>query len=68
MSLADRIKRYEKTFSFSTLNRMPVMIRVDGRAFHTFTRQRYFNKPFDHRLMDAMVKAACDVAKEMQGF
>jgi len=25
MSLADRIKRYEKTFSFQTMNRMPVM-------------------------------------------
>lgn len=66
MSLADRIKRYEKTFSFQTLNRMPVMIRVDGRAFHTFTRG--FRKPFDPNLIEAMVHAAAEVAKEMQGF
>ena len=66
MSLADRIKRYEKTFSFSTLNRMPVMIRVDGRAFHTFTKG--LNKPFDHRLIDAMVLSARDVVRDMQGF
>lgn len=66
MSLADRIKRYEKTFSFQTMNRMPVMIRVDGRAFHTFTKG--MNKPFDKSLINAMVFAACDVAKEMQGF
>jgi len=66
MSLADRIKRYEKTFSFQTLNRMPVMIRVDGKAFHTFTRD--LNKPFDRGFIDAMVSAACEVAKGMQGF
>jgi tRNA(His) 5'-end guanylyltransferase len=66
MSLADRIKRYEKTFSFQTLNRMPVMIRVDGKAFHTLTRD--LNKPFDRGFIDAMVSAASEVAKEMQGF
>ena len=66
MSLADRIKRYEKTFSPMTVRRMPVMIRVDGRAFHTFTR--HSEKPFDKKLMAAMVAAALEVAKDMQGF
>lgn len=66
MLLADRIKRYEKTFSFQTLNRMPVMIRVDGKAFHTLTRD--LNKPFSRSFIDAMVSSACEVTKEMQGF
>jgi tRNA(His) 5'-end guanylyltransferase len=48
------------------MNRMPVMIRVDGRAFHTFTKG--IGKPFCKGLIDAMVRAACDVAGEMQGF
>ena len=66
MKLAERIKKYEKTFCHSALKRMPLIIRVDGRAFHTFTR--YLHKPFDHDLMDAMTNAAEYVAKDMQGF
>lgn len=65
-SLGDRIKRYEKTFSYSTLRRMPVMIRVDGRAFHALTRGMV--KPFDSTLMAAMVASAVDTARDMQGF
>lgn len=66
MSLGDRIKRYEKTFSFMAVHRMPVMIRVDGRAFHTFTR--HLKRPFDSEFVSAMVAAAMEVAKDMQGF
>jgi tRNA(His) guanylyltransferase len=66
MSLTDRIKRYEKTFSFQTMNRMPVMIRVDGRAFHNFTRE--LDKPFSRHFINAMVWSALEVAKEIQGF
>jgi len=66
MSLGDRIKRYEKTFSHMALKRMPLMIRVDGRAFHTLTRG--MKRPFDNDLIGAMVKAALFAAKDMQGF
>jgi tRNA(His) 5'-end guanylyltransferase len=55
MQLADRIKSYEKTFTYSALRRMPLIIRVDGRAFHTFTKS--LGKPFDKRLMAAMVES-----------
>lgn len=65
-SLGDRIKKYEKVFNFSAIHRLPVMIRVDGRAFHTFTKNCI--KPFDEELIKAMVRSAIDVAKEMQGF
>lgn len=65
-NLGDRIKRYEKTFSHTALKRMPLIIRVDGRAFHTFTKD--LNKPFDTDFMGAMVMAAYTVAKDMQGF
>jgi tRNA(His) 5'-end guanylyltransferase len=66
MTLGDRIKRYEKTFHYMTLRKMPVMIRVDGRAFHTFTR--HCEKPFDSKLIQAMLYAAIESASEMQGF
>ena len=66
MRLGDRIKKYEKTFYHSALKRMPLMIRVDGRAFHTFTKG--MRKPFDSEFMTAMVYAATNVALDMQGF
>lgn len=51
-SLGDRMKEYEKVSRHSLIKRMPVMIRIDGRAFHTFTRG--FQKPFDPVLCNAM--------------
>lgn len=64
--LADRMKGYEETFHRVAVRRTPVMIRVDGRAFHSFTAS--LDRPFDAKLMAAMVFAAMDVAKDMQGF
>jgi len=65
-SLGDRIKRYERAGQFHYPPRQPLIIRVDGRAFHTFTRG--FDKPFDHYLMEAMVYAMEKTAKDMMGF
>jgi len=66
MKLADRMKAYESPAHHHLIRRVPVMVRVDGRAFHTFTG--YLNKPFDDNFMQAMVQAAYDVASDMQGF
>lgn len=66
MSLGDRIKKYEAVTRGYATRRTPLMIRVDGRAFHTFTRG--FNKPFDDKFTKAMVFAAAATAMEMQGF
>ncbi len=66
MRLGDRIKRYEAVSHYTATGRTPLMVRVDGRAFHTFTRG--MDRPFDQKLTDAMVNAARDVAAEMQGF
>ena len=66
-SLNNRMQRnYEDPARHLLTRRVPVIVRVDGRAFHTFTRQ--FRKPFDQRLIDAMIIAATTVAGEMQGF
>lgn len=64
--LGDRIKGYEEVFARQLTRRVPVVVRVDGRAFHTFTRG--CERPFDRRLMAAMVQAAHEVSCEMQGF
>lgn len=48
-SLGDRIKRYEGVTRQYATRRMPLVVRVDGKAFHTYTRGA--QKPFDGRLI-----------------
>jgi len=63
-SLGDRMKTYESKLFLT--RRMPVIVRIDGRAFHTYTKRA--NKPFDNDLIDCMVESAISVANDMQGF
>ncbi len=56
-SLDKRMKGYEYVTRTYLTRRTPVIIRLDGKAFHTFTRG--FNKPFD----DIMVKTMQDTMK-----
>lgn len=51
-NLGDRMKAYEKSANNFLLKRLPVIIRLDGKAFHTFTKG--FNKPFDNIFMETM--------------
>lgn len=45
-SLGDRMKEYESVHTEARLiPKVPVYVRIDGRAFHTFTRG--LDKPFD---------------------
>lgn len=60
-SLGDRMKKYEYVTRTHLLPRTPVVIRIDGRAFHTFTRG--FVKPFDEvfgATMQATMKYLCE--------
>ena len=65
-SLGERMKTYENVNRNFLTRKVPVIIRLDGRAFHTFTRK--LKKPFDQGFIDAMVYAATNLAAEMQGF
>jgi len=47
------------------MRRTPVAIRIDGKAFHTFTRG--FQKPFDEVLGNAMVKTMEYLCQNIQG-
>ena len=40
-----RMKEYESTTDYSLIPRIPVYVRIDGRAFHSFCRP--LRKPFD---------------------
>ena len=65
-SLGARVKKYESSYNTKLTARTPVIIRVDGKAFHTFTRG--CDKPFDQTLMDAMVYTTKKTAENMSGF
>lgn len=65
-ALGDRMKRYEAASRFFLPPKQAVVIRVDGRAFHTYTKGSV--KPFDHTIMAAMVHATECTAKDLAGF
>ena len=50
--LGKRMKRYEAIPQISLMRRTPVAIRIDGKAFHTFTK--HLNKPWDNIFQGAM--------------
>lgn len=52
-TLGNRMKDYEETSKTRLIKRMPVIIRLDGRAFHTFTRG--LKKPFDKLFVSTMI-------------
>lgn len=65
-SLGDRMKQnYEAIPRTFLTRRVPVIIRLDGKAFHTFTRG--FDKPFDAILMNAMQSTMQYLCENIQG-
>lgn len=64
-SLGDRMKRYEAVTQLQLNPRSCVIVRVDGRAFHSLTKT--LNRPFDKTFMTAMDLSAMKTADEMQG-
>lgn len=64
--LGKRMKEfYENRSKTYLVRRMPVAIRIDGRAFHTFTKR--MQRPFDHILMKTMQDTMMYLCKEVQG-
>ena len=64
-SIGDRMKGYENISRIYLPRRIPVIIRLDGKAFHSFTRG--FKKPFDNVLMKAMQNTMKRLCEEIQG-
>jgi len=65
-SLGDRMKEfYENRTRFLLPRKTYTIIRVDGKAFHTYTRG--LEKPFDLGLIGDMDDVACYMCKNIQG-
>jgi tRNA(His) 5'-end guanylyltransferase len=68
-SLGDRMKRYESVSKTELMRRTPVILRIDGKAFHTYTKQPEINTgdPFSQRLQSVFREAAIWTIKNIQG-
>ena len=62
--LGDRMKRHEGAWAQVLPERTPVVVRVDGKAFHTATRG--LQKPVDERIRGAMRGTAVYLLANMQ--
>jgi len=63
--LGTRMKKYEHTFRHYLMRRQPVIIRLDGKAFHTFTKG--MKKPFDLILATTMWETTKYLCQKIQG-
>lgn len=60
-----RMKKYEYVSRTYLTTRTPVIIRIDGKCFHSFTRG--FKKPFDEILSGAMQETMKYLCENIQG-
>ncbi|SHE68794.1 tRNA(His)-5'-guanylyltransferase [Seinonella peptonophila] len=60
-----RMKEYEHAFRFYLPKRMPVVIRIDGCHFHSYTKS--FTKPFDEQLIEAFWETGKFLGQQIMG-
>lgn len=64
--LGSRMKdQYESRTSFKLMRRCPTIIRLDGKAFHTYTRG--LDRPYDFGLIEDMRLTAKYLCENIQG-
>jgi len=64
-SLGDRMKEYEYVTRNYLTRKLPVIIRLDGKAFHSFTRG--LKKPFDEIFVKTMQDTMKYLCENVQG-
>lgn len=65
-ALGDRMKeKYENVTRYMLPRRTNTIIRIDGKAFHTYTRK--FTKPFDYKIVVAMNTVLMNLCHEICG-
>lgn len=63
--IGTRMKRYENVNRNYLTPRTPVIIRIDGKAFHTFSKG--FEKPFDEIMVKSMQDTMKYLCENIQG-
>ena len=64
-SLGNRMKGYESSPKIFLTRRMPVIIRLDGKAFHSFTKT--LDKPYDVDFKTLMMETAKYLVENIMG-
>lgn len=64
-TLASRQKQYEEAQKHYLVPKMPFIIRIDGKAFHTYTKG--FVKPFDNVMGEAMKRTMQSLCEDIPG-
>ena len=64
-SLGDRMKAYENAFNITLTKRTPVIIRLDMKSGHTWTKQ--LNRPFDEQMPNIMKQTVKYLVNNIQG-
>ena len=62
-SLGDRMKKAEDTFRFKVPPRSPLIIRIDGKAFHSLTKR--CKRPSDTDVVDCMEATAKELCSKI---
>jgi len=65
MDLGDRMKRHENAFKIRFTDRLPVILRLDGKAFHSLTQS--CEKPFDEKVIGIMDVIMLELIENIQG-
>ena len=64
-TMGDRMKNYEAVNRHFLIPKLHTVLRLDGRAFHTYTKK--FKRPFDDVLINAMDETAKYLCSKIQG-
>ena len=63
--------RMKNSYEFRTRYLMPlktfVIVRIDGKSFHTWTKRQHCNKPFDIKLVQIMQETTLQLCQNIQG-
>lgn len=66
ISISERMKKnYEDRYRTKLPLKVPAIIRLDGKSFHTLTKE--FEKPFSYSFQEAMKKTALFLKDNIQG-
>ena len=67
-TIGERMKQnYEHRYKFKLPMRFPVIIRIDGKSFHTWTKKNKFTKPFDQNLIYYLNRTCGYTCEMIQG-
>jgi len=64
-ALGDRMKAYQNVHRIYLTRRMPLIIRIDGKAFRSYTRN--FTQPYDNVLISSMQQTAKYLCENIEG-